>query len=450
MKLIRIGSKYQVFLEQGLKQYNYIRGQDGFNCSMTSLNGIDGLGPDDYLCYIRCLGLLPAYFGEEIVPGNYSGKMEYIKSKMIKDGEDVNSVKFGQNFFWNNWTDSSIVDNAIFFVAKINGDVFEPITTIKPIAFRDIPIFYKGKLLPYKFSDIRFIRTNDKRILIHGGFVSAIFEIVVDKGVIYTSIIMDLKLPIYKKHTFYFNRGFCDNIRENDKNWAFIETLSIKVGGRTLKGGKDATPHFSFLNWYENKSISMTILPVDSKQKNCMKKYIIKQEGDVITGLDKNFEIGMFSFGTPFAPIISSPEVFEGIAAGHIKIIHNAEYNNKRIKTFIASVRKLEKDVNFITHSSYYYLTYFIHLKRIGTNYEMKISNAFLFIPKDITKYKFSINFPMSCNLRDGDKTAMFSLGIGDFYTYNLYMNTADVIKECKHNVAKFNIKKYEYIIKNV
>jgi hypothetical protein len=75
----------------------------------------------------RFLGTVPAYFGEKIIPGNFSGKSEkYLESKKINK-----FTKIGKNYFWNNWNET-LLDNAIFFIGSYDGEKFEVNEEIEP------------------------------------------------------------------------------------------------------------------------------------------------------------------------------------------------------------------------------------------------------------------------------------------------------------------------------
>lgn len=440
MSIIHIGHIYQKFLETNLKPYNVIKNNDGFNLSMISLSGIDKHTDSDFLVHVRYNGVLPAYFGEEVIPGNYSSSESYIKNKLNKANQSaINKIKFGKNFIWNNWGETSTpIDNLVLFVASIKNKQFKVIENIKPIAYTNIPVYIKDKLAQHKYADVRLFRI-DNKIFMYDGSISGIFEILLLDNQLHCSIKMDTSDPFYKQHRLYYNRNFCGNIKEFDKNWAFVEPIQE---GRTT--------YYTFLNWYERNSVSMSYIDKNPVNKPCVKKLIIKQNKDIISGLDPNFETGMFSFGSPFLPLSRTDTSYEGVAVGHIKIMYTShKYKNPILTEFLKKVDELNKSDTFISHTAYYYLMYYIHLKRKNDKYEMFISDSYLYVPKDSTKYKFSLNYPMSIN-KYGKSEYVISMGIGDYYTYLLYMSANDIIKKCKHNVAEFDLSKYKYILEYV
>lgn len=407
-------NNYSKYLANNLPKYNFIENYDGFNLSFIQLDD------KSYLFCVRCIALIPAFFGEELIPGNYSNKEDFILTKKIEN------VKFGKNFIWNNWTEDYL-DNIILFVGQIKNMHIIPNKDIKPIAYQNIPIFYKGQKTNFKYSDIRLFKSNNK-ILMYDGFVSAIHEIAVVNKKIYTSIIFKKNDNFYKQYKFYFNRRFCDEIREYDKNWSYIEDIQ-----------KKGEVFMTFLNWYEKGNVSMTSI----SNTKCIKNFIIKMNKDLIYGNDKDFTLGMFSFGVPFKKINQDNKNFKGISVGHIKIPYlNQKYEeNPNIASYLNKI----KDLNIIRHNSYDYLIYFIYLERNNETYSMKISDAILLI--DISqKYSFSINYPMAIECKNND--VIISMGVGDFYTYLYKLSYSDFISQCIHDVSNFSIKKYKYIIK--
>jgi len=163
-------------------------------------------------------------------------------------------------------------------------------------------------------------------------------------------------------------------------------------------------------------------------------------DGDIIDGLGSK-ELPMFSFGTPMVTTSNN----EKIGCGHIKIIINYNYTNSKIKNFILKIKKkLNKKYgeNYIEHISYMYLIYFFKLTNNKT--KMFISNAFLLLKKKL-KYKFSINFPMSINIKNNK--LYLSYGYGDYYNMIAVFNEQKLLKFINHDVSNFNINNYNYLI---
>ncbi len=416
-------NKHHKFLAKYLKKYNFILNEDGINLSLVNLE------KDMYLAVVRYIAPVAAYFGEEYVPGNYSGKENYIKQQLLKKGVSIENIAFGKNFIWNNWTDLYL-DNSVFFVVKISSvGSIKIVEEIKPVVVHNMPIFYKGEKMTFKYSDIRLFKSNDK-IFCYDGFISGLYEIIIKNKIIY-SLLFDNTNKI--KYTFYVNKNFCNNVRNYDKNWAYIETK-----------GDDMV----FLNWYENGYVTTVEIPPG--KQDCKKNNIIKMNGDIIRGDDKEIKTGLFSFGVPFLklPMEYSGDKsidYEGISVGHIKIPNRDEvFTNRNILEFFGDIKKLSGVKSFVRHASYDYLIYYIYLVRRGEIYTMKISNAFLLVDSK-RKYTFSINYPMTISKMGS--SAMITLGIGDYYSYIYMKNIKDIIKECVHDISNFKIDEYKYNI---
>jgi len=423
---INVGKFYHKFFYKNLKKYHYIKNQDGFNMSCCKLDD------ENELYCVRYLGTVPAYFGEEIIPGNFSQlSINYIKKKL-----NNRNIKIGKNFFWNNW--KNLIDNTIFFVASFKNNILEINKNIKPFVIENKYALTNINENTQKYADVRLFKINND-IYCYDGLITSIYQIKIINNKIYIPIALDDE--VYKKHFFYFNNKLCANTekldsidyyeKKYDKNWSFI--ISDK-------------DYFEFLNWFENGFATITL--VEKKGNKCIKKNIIKMNKDIIDGLG-NDRCSMFSFGTPFIPIKDYDDeniVFSGIAAGHSKIILSRKYNNKNIDSFLDEVNKnLRSKESYVEHNSYIYLCYFIKLIKYKNNkYEMFISDSFLFVDEK-QKYIFSICFPMS--LFEKNNNIIMSYGYGDYYNYLIEFDKNKLLKSIKHNVENFDIDDYKFII---
>jgi hypothetical protein len=137
--------------------------------------------------------------------------------------------------------------------------------------------------------------------------------------------------------------------------------------------------------------------------------------------------------------------IFNGIAAGHSKIILSKKYENKNINQFLSKIYDLQSDESYIQHNSYIYLCYFIRLTKFKNNkYEMFISDSYLFMDTK-QKYKFSICFPMG--LFQKKKNIIMSYGYGDYYNYLIEFNRNELLNKIRHNVEEFNVDEYKFIL---
>ena len=406
------GEKYHKFLEENLKQYNYIKKHDGFNMSLLRLD------ENKYLFAIRVLGVIPAYFGEEIIPGNYSSSEKYIREKIGKNVS--NKINFGKNFFWGEWN-KSLIDNTIFFIGYLDKNTlnFEIDTKIKPYVIFNYPI----KDLKYYYSDVRLFKFKNK-IFCYDGYISGIYQIVIEHSKINAAFPLNEGMT---KLTFYTD--ICKNIKQYDKNWAYL-TSNIY----------DGIPYFVFLNWFENGTVTMSYLPKKVKIKECIKKVAITMKGDKIDGLGNNI-FPMFSFGTPMYELIKDKL---WIGSGHIKILNTLEYKNNNIINFRNKITELKKKYKYIQHLSYIYLTYHIVLIKKEDKWNMLISDGYLYIPTN-KYYVFSINFPMGIDVNNNN--VIISMGFGDYYNGIVSYDLSEFIKMCNHNVELFDYNKYNFHI---
>lgn len=422
-----IGENYHSFLNKNLKKYNYINNQDGFNMSFIPI--------DDkyYLFCIRLLGIIPAYFGEEIKPGNCCNT--YIQTKLTKD--KLETIDFGNNFFWGSWT-KNLIDNSIFFVGeikKVNGKHKIIINEkIKPYVITNSPIFLNNKISEtFFYSDIRLFNYK-KKILCYDGFVSGIYEIKISNNKIYTSFNITNE-DFYKENILYHRTSLCNNIRNYDKNWSFVKKIN-----------KNNTEYLLFLNWFKKNKLIVTYLPYLKGINDCINEDIITMRKDVIDGLG-NDKSGMFSFGVPLMEYKCDDE-YCGIGLGHIKLIKTNKYNNENINKFLNQINTLKSKFKnkMIIHLSYHYLTYFFIFIKNKNKYKFFLSDAFLFLNTD-KEYIFTINYAMSIH-QVNDKV-LVSMGLGDYYNVLLSFKLDTIKYVCKHDLENLNLNNFKYKIVN-
>lgn len=405
------GDKYHKFFRKTLKKYNYIKHQDGFNMSLLRLE------KNKYLFCIRVLGIIPVYFGEEVIPGNNAN----LKFKLDIYRKD--KISYGKNFFWNNWN-RFLIDNSIFFVGYLDDETFDfkIDKKIKPFVVSN----YSINIPNYFYSDIRLFKSRNK-IFCYDGFISSIIEISIKND--------EIKGGFYLaegKVDLLFYIDICINIKKYDKNWSFIKITS-----------HDNQPYFMFLNWFENGYLTVSYIPLNVKNKDCIKKNIIKMKGDLIDGIG-NKKLPMFSFGTPMFQLNEN----EWIGSGHIKIINTYKYENDELNNFKIQLLELNKEYNYVEHLSYVYLTYHILLSKNNGEWKMLISDAFLYIPVE-KKYVFSINFPVGIDVNNGN--VIVSMGFGDYYTGIISYKLEEFKKLCIHDIQYFETNKFKfYIEKNL
>ena len=168
---------------------------------------------------------------------------------------------------------------------------------------------------------------------------------------------------------------------------------------------------------------------------------------DIIDGNGSKL-LPMFSFGTSFIKLDNNNDniIYDGIAAGHTKIILSKLYENENIKSFIKNKNEeLSTLDNYIEHNSYIYMCYFIRLIKYKNNtYKLYISDSYLFIDKE-KKYIFSICFPMG--LVSMDDNILVSYGYGDYYNCIIEFNKKNLIDNIKHDVQNFDYTKYHFKI---
>ena len=428
----RVGLSYHNFFYNNLEKYQYIKNQDGFNMSMVKIPKTN-----KFLFCTRLLGVIPAYFGKEIIPGFTDENKAYLEKKL--PAEMFKKLAFGKNFFWGNWANNSTIDNVIFFVGSYKDGNLIIDENIKPLAFTNLPIFFEGrKSGQYVYTDIRLF-SHENKMLCYDSYMTSIYEFKVHNNEILTSI-KKVDNPLFKKYYFYFQHSFCDNIKEDDKNWAFVNTTEV-----------EGIKYWRFLNWFENGVLTESLIPVDPKIKDCLKLPIINMKKDKINGLNEE-GLGSFSLGTPFLNVTEHIDnsnnkknkkkiVYSGIAAGHLKINRQTEFTEPGILQIIKDIEtELPKYENYIPHNSYYYLTYLMNLIEYADGtFKLKFSNAFLMFPTE-NKYKFSINFPMGIELENHKtKNVLISMGIGDYYNYIMNISLNPFIKFCIHDLENFD-----------
>jgi hypothetical protein len=404
--LKRVGNYYHNFLKKHLSKNFFIENQDGFNMSLINLQD------NKYLISIRFLGFFNVYKNPKIiVPGNYSGRKDKIYKAL---GEEVASlIDFGENFFWGSWT-KDLNDNTILFVASINMKTLEliPDNSIKPFVISN----YKIGINNFKYSDIRLFKNNDK-IYCYDGFVSNIFEIMIDNK----------EIKIFMKYNnLHSYRNICKNIKTYDKNWAYWKTE--KVNG---------VDNFVFLNWFNDDYVTVSYVP-KKNPSTCVKKNLIKMKKDRILGLGSKKQ-GMFSFGSRL--IETDKNVWLGV--GHIKLIPGQAYENNNIVNFLSLVKEniCKKSV---MHTSYMYCVYYYVISVLNNKYKMCVSDGILY-SDCVVEYNFSINFPIGVEIKNDN--ILVSLGMGDFYTYLIKEKKDNILKRCIHDIEYFDEEKYNFIL---
>lgn len=401
----RVGPDYNNFLKQKTQKKQYIPKNDGFNMSMLHITS------DTYLFALRVLGTQNAYKGYKIVPGNFSGKKNYICKKV---GDFICSlINFGENFFWGDWN-KNFNDNTILFIGKLDHKTLTitPNTKIKPYIFANI----KLNGLPYKYSDVRLFTANGK-IYCYDGYITSIYQI----------YIMPTQLIVQKVYD-----NICKNIKSFDKNWSYVSVIT-----------RDDKPYFMFLNWFEKNALTVSYINLQNPNK-CIKENLIIMKRDIIFGLGSKV-LPMFSFGTPTFEL-KKDKLWIGV--GHTKIMTTMQYNNQKIIDFKFRINNILRSAgNYIQHNSYYYLVYFYTLEKINeTQYKMMFSDSYLYFFPD-QKYTFSINFPMGIDIRNNN--VYVSLGVGDYYNFIIKETLAYVINACFHNLEEFDASKYEFKLRS-
>jgi hypothetical protein len=415
----RVGNNYHSFLKKNLKKYYYITDQDGFNMSCCKLDN------DRELYCIRFLGLVPAYFGDEVIPGNYSiFSKKYIEKKL---GD--RKLKIGKNFFWNSWTET-LLDNTIFFVGSYNNSTINVDLSIKPFIISNKAAFTTINEGSLKYNDVRLININGSYFC-YDSLITSIYQIkIVDNKI---SIPLNLDDDVYSKELFYFKNKLCNKCENDkcyykkfDKNWSFVDTTK---------------EHFEFINWFENGYVTNTL--ISKKNGLCYKNNIIEMKGYKIDGLGTD-EMPMFSLGSPFIKLeTTNDEIFNGVSAGHLKLISTKYYNNVNLSMFFEKLKKYKNIDNYIEHNSYIYMCYYIHMiKYKDGSYKMFISDGYLYIDQK-EKYLFSICFPMG-GFEKNNKIS-FSYGYGDFYNYMIDFEKKELLSLIKHDISNIDINKYHF-----
>lgn len=435
---IYAGDFYKKFLETRMKSYNYIKGQDGFNMAICRIK------KNKCLFSIRILSPIESYFGEEIIPGNYSNmSLEYIQQLLKKRKEEDpkynTDVKIGKNFMWNNWM-NILIDNTIFFVGKIENDSIIIDKKIMPVVIYNRKITTKEEHKKnFMYSDVRIFKKN-KTIYIYDGMISSIYTVEIKNNNIYLSNNNTFGKKMYSKNLLCsVNENYTNQyVNKFDKNWSFVDIINDSEFGKS----------FEFLNWYDRDRLYITSTIVQINGHKCRKDNFIKMKKDIIPVYGNEF-LPMFSFGTPFVRFkINNKKknkgiIYDGISVGHTKIRITKEYTEGNLNKFIFLVRDKYKNCNYIEHNSFMYLIYFIRLKKYKNGKKiMKISDSFLYTNNHNKKYKFSIQYPMGIILLNN--SIYVSCGEGDYYNILLKFKSKDVKKVCTHNVQTFNEKTYQ------
>jgi hypothetical protein len=425
---------YLPFFEKKTKSYYFIPKQDGFNMAVCKID------KNREIYCVRYLGTVPAYFGEEVIPGNFSGVN---KKYMLRTVPDFNK-KIGKNFFWNSWKDT-LLDNTLFFVGHYKKGKIVIDEKIEPFAISNRTAFTNINEGTLKYADVRLCSVNGD-IYCYDGLVTSIYQIKIIDNKIYIPLSMDDS--VYSHSYFYFKNKLCDkkecvNIQKKDsacllktfdKNWSFVDIVTI-----------EKNKFFEFVNWFVNGYVVITY--IDMKSGTCSNFNAIKMKGDRIDGLGNDF-LPMFSLGSPFIKIDKNDKNdknvdYCGIAAGHTKIITTKKYESEKLNIFLKNVNKLREDNNYVEHNSYIYMCYFLKLtKYTNGNYEMHISDSFLFLDGK-KEYIFSICFPMG--MFEKKNSYVMTYGYGDYYNCMIKLEKKSFMKQIKHNVEDFDKNKYDF-----
>ena len=427
-----LSSSYREHLERLLKPYQFIRLQDGFNPSITPIP----FYVDHYLVSVRVLGYPAAFFGEKIVPGNYSNRYTKIDEKI------------GVNFFWNNWLEN-LIDNTILFVLAIQDKKFVFDTSVQPLVINR-KVIVRSCLMFY--NDIRLCTLNNS-IFMYDGLISEVYSVTIKnvngKGIILynnvdqyyqdymTSSVLAKKNDVTKLYMAKIQAEF----KTYDKNWALVGTVGFHAEKGLVYTEADTQKIcFLFLCWFEGKYLTTVLISLD--KSIAMKHELILMEQDVVCGLGTDY-LPMFSFGSPCLML----EGDKYIGVGHTKIMKTKEYSSPKLMKFIELINKMSADYpNHINHASYIYCTYFYMFDLKAKVFTM--SDSFLYVDRT-REYSFSINFPMSIiNDPFNNKGYLVTMGYGDYYSCYIQLTREELMSTLVHNIQSFNKESYAYILK--
>lgn len=388
--------EFRAFFEAKLQPHQFIKKNDGFNMSMLR----NPLNDQQLLVAVRFLGTPSAYFGEEVIPGNFSN--QYVAPQVVD--------KIGKNFFWNRWLDQ-LIDNTIIFMTDLQ---FNPIESYQPLVIC-LTTIING--CSYTYSDIRLI-ASDNKIFLHNGNVSEIYQVKLDSNGSNSRIMISLKKN--RVDGLLTKTDVCSSTKTYDKNWSFL-----KIENNTIL----------FLDWFRDKHVTVSVVPLNSSVCSTLK--LIEMKGDVIEGIGNDFS-PMFSFGTPSLQINDS---FYG--CGHLKIIRSKKYKSEKLMKMQSTL--IERNLQSKTHINHNSYTYCIFYYRLDwSEKRMLISDGFLYISKsDDRPYTFNINFPLGLILIED--SFLLSYGYGDYYNVILQQSIDDFNQKVKHDVSSFSYSAYDY-----
>lgn len=294
---------------------------------------------------------------------------------------------------------------------------------------RTCPPTCKAACDAIRFGDVRLFRDSQGRICCHDAYISGIYHV----QVLPTSIQAQ---PLATR--------LCFDTRAYDKNWALVASDPR---------GK----WWDFLNWFTpDGHVTMTRVHNDEPHK-CATRNVLTMAKDRIPPLGSS-QAGMFSLGTPFAPLSASPTSYsyDALAVGHVKVLATYQYQNPSIHRFLAELDQamVHWGDRRAEHTSYHYLMYFMHLTRPTptARYKLHISDAFLLLPDAVPRseaaqqpWVSNINFPMSVSVLGARETALVSMGVGDFYTATLALPLEEALAMCRHDVEYMDLSDYRY-----
>jgi len=440
-----VGEGYISFLRQTCKPYQVLPSCEGFNLSMVELDA------SRFLFCVRMLGTVPAFFGEEVVPGNFSSRGEFMAARGFQM-----EVPVGKNFVWNNWGET-LIDNTVFFVGTFtSGSGIVVDKAVQPAVLSSSAISSVHKTT---HGDVRLARCGGT-IYAYDAYLTSMYTVHVTKDRVIT--MFDIHRSGIKGSgvdtTKTFSRHFiCEqdrkklgihssvpqadeeaNVKTNfDKNWALIWTERAK--------------RFRFLKWWIHGEVLGVDVVVSAEAITCEQKSLLKMEGDRLLGRRGSKTLPMMSLGSPMAELPAQEgERFRGIACGHAKINRTAPYESAGLSEFRSKVRELVSGDagSYIEHNSFMYMP-FLLLYVEHTNGRKKLCISDVFFPYKRSgrkrKYNFSLMYPMSVVVRGPD--LLISGGIGDYYTFVATLSLRSAVDACRHDVRKFDASKLEYLI---
>ena len=436
-----VGNSYISFLRKSCKPYHVLPTSVGFNLSMVDLD------PDAnrYLFCVRMLGTVPAFFGEEVVPGNFSGMEDFIPSK--NHHPSTSDVAVGKNFVWNNW-DDTLIDSTVFFVgtyARETGIVVDK--TVRPavVSAKAISSVHKTT-----HGDVRLARSG-KTVYAYDAYLTSLYTVHVARGRVIT--MFDVYRAKGERLSRTFSRHF---VCEQSKKKASMHSEPL-VSSNAVKTNHDknwslawvsGSNRFRFIKWWVDDEV-LGVDAVFGEQVSCDQKCLVKMGADRLRGLGSD-AMPMMSLGSPMAELPALPgERFRGIACGHAKISRTAAYRSSApLRAFREDVHKLVSGDrgSYVEHNSYMYMPFIIlYVECVNGRKRMHISDVFFPYRRagSARKYNFSLMYPMSVVVQGAD--LLMSGGIGDYYTFIATMSAQSAVDACRHDLRRFDAAALRY-----